>query len=95
QEQASGSLARFVKSEQMPKKPKASGKSRSRGTVQLRPSAYAQNDHDALDATKRSLRTVTQVRESLEGLPVVWSKQRSDLQQVMLSGLDYQDALDL
>ncbi|ETI31088.1 hypothetical protein F443_21881, partial [Phytophthora nicotianae P1569] len=81
--------------QQTPKKPKASGKSRSRGTVQLRPSAYAQNDHDALDATKRPLRTVTQVRESLEGLPVVWYKQRSDLQQVMLSGLDYQDALDL
>ncbi|ETI56590.1 hypothetical protein F443_00923, partial [Phytophthora nicotianae P1569] len=81
--------------QQTPKKLKASGKSRSRGTVQLRPSAYTPNDHDALDATKRSLRTATQVRESLEGLPVVWSKQRSDLQQVMVSGLDYQDALDL
>ncbi|ETM97634.1 hypothetical protein PPTG_20088 [Phytophthora nicotianae INRA-310] len=81
--------------QQTPKKPKASDKSRSQGTVQLRPSAYAPNDHDALDATKRPLRTITQVRESLEDLPVVWSKQRSDLQQVMLSGLDYQDALDL
>ncbi|ETN12600.1 hypothetical protein PPTG_08701, partial [Phytophthora nicotianae INRA-310] len=81
--------------QQTPKKVKSSGKSRSRGTVQLRPSAYTPNDHDALDATKRSLRTATQVRESLEGLPVVWSKQRSDLQQVMVSGLDYQDALDL
>ncbi|ETO72519.1 hypothetical protein F444_11401, partial [Phytophthora nicotianae P1976] len=81
--------------QQTPKKPKASGKSRSRGTVQLRPSAYTPNNHDALDSTKRPLRTVTQVRESLEGLPVVWSKRRSDLQQVMLSGLDYQDALDL
>ncbi|ETP41722.1 hypothetical protein F442_11238 [Phytophthora nicotianae P10297] len=80
---------------QTPKKPKASGKSRSRGTVQLRPSAYTPNDHDALDATKRPLRTVTQVRESLAGLPVVWSTQRSDMQQVMFSGLDYQDALDL
>ncbi|ETP28255.1 hypothetical protein F442_22456, partial [Phytophthora nicotianae P10297] len=81
--------------QQTPKKPKASGKSRSWGTVRLRPSAYAPNDHDALDATKRPLRTVTQVRESLKDLPVVWSKQRSDLQQVMLCGLDFQDALDL
>ncbi|ETO59147.1 hypothetical protein F444_22479, partial [Phytophthora nicotianae P1976] len=46
--------------QQTPKKPKTSGKSGSRGTVQLRPSAYAPNDHDALDATKRPLRTVTQ-----------------------------------
>ncbi|ETP13655.1 hypothetical protein F441_11257, partial [Phytophthora nicotianae CJ01A1] len=81
--------------QQTPKKPKASGKSRSWGTVQLRPSAYTPNDHDALDATKQPLRTVTQVRESLKDLPVVWSKQRSDLQQVMLCGLDFQDALDL
>ncbi|ETP29045.1 hypothetical protein F442_21742 [Phytophthora nicotianae P10297] len=81
--------------QQTPKKLQASGKSRSQGPVQLRPSTYTPNDHDALDVTKRPPRTVTQVRESLEGLPVVWSKQRSDLQQVMLSGLDYQDALDL
>ncbi|ETI31089.1 hypothetical protein F443_21880, partial [Phytophthora nicotianae P1569] len=43
--------------QQTPKKPKASGKSRSQSPVQLRPSAYTPNDHDALDATKRPLRT--------------------------------------
>jgi hypothetical protein len=41
------------------------------------------------------VRSVQEARDSLKDLPIVWNKLRADVQLVMQSGLDYDDALEL
>lgn len=63
--------------------------------LRLRPDPYTPNDQDALDPRTPPVRTEAETQASLVNLPIVWKKLRSDVQQVMLSGLDYQDTFDL
>ncbi|KAE9322022.1 hypothetical protein PR003_g17334 [Phytophthora rubi] len=63
--------------------------------LQLRPDPYTPNDEDALDPQKSLARTAEEARASLADHAVIWDKQRTDLQLVMRSGLDYLDAFEL
>ncbi|KAE9297957.1 hypothetical protein PF008_g23616 [Phytophthora fragariae] len=61
---------------------------------QLRPDSYAPSDQDALALQKSLTRTAEEARASLADHSVIWDKQRTDLQLVMRSGLDYLDAFE-
>ncbi|KAE9069576.1 hypothetical protein PF010_g26609 [Phytophthora fragariae] len=63
--------------------------------LQLRPDSYTPSTNDALDPRESLARTAEVSRASLADHAVVWDKQRTDLQLVMRSGLDYLDAFDL
>ncbi|GMF36904.1 unnamed protein product [Phytophthora fragariaefolia] len=63
--------------------------------LQLRPDPYTPSDKDALDPRKSLARTAEEARASLADHAVIWDKQRTDLQLVMRSGLDYLDAFEL
>ncbi|KAE8989646.1 hypothetical protein PF011_g18680 [Phytophthora fragariae] len=63
--------------------------------LQLRPDPYTPSDKDALDPQKSFTRTAEEARASLADHAVIWDKQRTDLQLVMRSGLDYLDAFEL
>ncbi|KAE9309318.1 hypothetical protein PR003_g20542 [Phytophthora rubi] len=63
--------------------------------LQLRPDPYTPSDQDALDHQKSLTRTAEEARASLADHAVIWDKQRTDLQLVMRSGLDYLDAFEL
>ncbi|KAE9081781.1 hypothetical protein PF006_g27044 [Phytophthora fragariae] len=63
--------------------------------LQLRPDPYTPSDKDALDPRTSLARTVEEARASLADHAVIWDKQRTDLQLVMRSGLDYLDAFEL
>ncbi|KAE9287294.1 hypothetical protein PF008_g26449 [Phytophthora fragariae] len=63
--------------------------------LQLRPDPYTPSDKDALDPQNSLTRTAEEVRASLADHAVIWDKQRTDLQLVMRSGLDYLDAFEL
>ncbi|KAE8970781.1 hypothetical protein PR002_g27011 [Phytophthora rubi] len=77
--------------------PSKHGKASSAGsrTLQFRPDWYAPSAEDALDPCTSLARTVDEARASLADHAVVWDKQRTDLQLVMRSGLDYLDAFEL
>ncbi|KAH7488567.1 uncharacterized protein KRP23_2513 [Phytophthora ramorum] len=62
---------------------------------QMRPDPWAPNEEDARDPREAPVRTVRETMDSLRDLPVIWSKLRTDIQLVMQSGLDYDDALEL
>ncbi|KAE9266735.1 hypothetical protein PF001_g30354 [Phytophthora fragariae] len=61
----------------------------------LRPDPYTPSDNDALDPRKSLARTTEEARASLADHAVIWDEQRTDLQLVMRSGLDYLDAFAL
>ncbi|KAE8956147.1 hypothetical protein PR002_g31564 [Phytophthora rubi] len=61
----------------------------------LRPDPYTPSDKDALDPRKSLARTTEEARASSADHAVIWDKQRTDLQLVMRSGLDYLDAFAL
>ncbi|KAE9188147.1 hypothetical protein PF002_g25387 [Phytophthora fragariae] len=63
--------------------------------LQLRPDPYTPSDKDALDPRTSLARTVGEARASLADHEVILDKQRTDLQLVMRSGLDYLDAFEL
>ncbi|KAE8875495.1 hypothetical protein PF003_g40409 [Phytophthora fragariae] len=63
--------------------------------LQLRPDPYSPSDKDGLDPRTSLARTVEEARASLADHAVIWDKQRTDLQLVMRSGLDYLDAFEL
>ncbi|KAE8984164.1 hypothetical protein PR003_g23791 [Phytophthora rubi] len=63
--------------------------------LQLRPDPYTPNDKDAMDPQKSLTRTAEEARASLADHAVIWDKQRTDLQLVMRSGLDYLGAFEL
>ncbi|KAE9333063.1 hypothetical protein PR003_g14211 [Phytophthora rubi] len=63
--------------------------------LQLRPDPYTPSDKDALDPRKSLTRTAEEAWASLADHAVIWDKQRTDLQLVMRSGLDYLDAFEL
>ncbi|GMF61108.1 unnamed protein product [Phytophthora fragariaefolia] len=77
--------------------PSKHGKASSAGSrkLQLRPDSYAPSTEDPLDPCTSLARTVDETRASLADHAVVWDKQRTDLQLVMRSGLDYLDAFEL
>ncbi|KAE9063297.1 hypothetical protein PF010_g29054 [Phytophthora fragariae] len=61
----------------------------------LLPDPYTPSDKDALDPRKSLARTTEEARASLADHAVIWDEQRTDLQLVMRSGLDYLDAFAL
>ncbi|KAE9087059.1 hypothetical protein PF010_g19864 [Phytophthora fragariae] len=63
--------------------------------LQLRLDPYTPSDKDALDPQNSLTRTAEEARASLADHAVIWDKQRTDLQLVMRSGLDYLDAFEL